>query len=89
MSWPGRIAVAVGVAVLAAAPADAKGPRWSEQQAEQALLSRAHVAYADCIPLTPRGRRFLCLIEYMDGGEWYLVLVPRRDGYAVRDLEHA
>jgi hypothetical protein len=77
------------LAVLAAAPAQAKGPRWTERQAEEALLSRAHVSYADCVPLMPRGRRFLCLIEYTDGGEWYLVLVPRRDGYAVRELEPA
>jgi hypothetical protein len=92
MSWPGRVAVVVGLillAALAATPAQAKAPRWTERQAEEALLSRAHVSYADCVPLMPRGRRFLCLIEYTDGGEWYLVLVPRRDGYAVRDLEPA
>ena len=89
MSWPGRVAVGVALFLFLAVAAQAKGPRWTEQQAEQSLLSRAHIAYADCVPLPPRGRRFLCLIEYTDGGEWYLVLVPRRDGYAVRDLERA
>jgi hypothetical protein len=64
--------------------ADAKPARWTETQAEGALLSRAHIAYADCLPLAERGRRFLCLIEYTDGGQWFLVLVPEHDGFAVR-----
>jgi len=36
-----------------------------------------------------RGRRFQCLIEYTDGGDFYLVLVPEHDGYAVRHYEPA
>jgi hypothetical protein len=67
--------------------ADAKPPRWTERQAESALLSRANVSYADCLPLDAGGRRFQCLIEYTDGRERFLVLVPRRDGFAVRSYE--
>ena len=87
------IAVAAGIVLallwIVAGRADAKPPRWSERKAESALLSRAHIAYADCVPLGDRGRRFLCLIEYTDGGEWYLVLVPERDGFSVRRYEPA
>ena len=87
--------IAVGVAIvlamlwIATGHADAKPPKWTERQAENALLSRAHIAYADCLPLGRRGRRFMCLIEYTDGGQWYLVLVPERDGYSVRQYEPA
>ena len=89
------MAIAVLVAIvlvllwITAGRAEAKPPKWSERKAENALLSRAHVAYADCVPLGDRGRRFQCLIEYTDGGEWYLVLVPERDGYSVRHYEPA
>jgi hypothetical protein len=89
------VAIAVTVAIVLAllwigtGQADAKTPRWSERKAENALLSRAHIAYADCLPLGSRGRRFQCLIEYTDGGEWYLVLVPERDGFSVRHYERA
>jgi hypothetical protein len=87
------IAVTAGIALallwIATGQADAKPPRWTEHQAENALLSRSHISYADCIPLSPRGRRFQCLIEYTDGGEWYLVLVPERDGFSVRHYEPA
>jgi hypothetical protein len=89
------VAIALGVAVvlallwIAGGQAEAKPPRWTERQAERALLSRAHIAYADCIPIGERGRRFQCLIEYTDGGEFFLVLVPGRDGYSVRHYERA
>jgi hypothetical protein len=85
------VAIAVVLALLwiATGHAEAKPPRWTERQAETALLSRAHIAYADCVPLNERGRRFLCLIEYTDGGEWYLVLIPGRDGFTVRHYEQA
>jgi hypothetical protein len=82
-------AVALALLWIATGNADAKPPRWSERQAENALLSRAHIAYADCLPLGVRGRRFQCLIEYTDGGEWFLVLVPGHDGYSVRHYEPA
>jgi len=93
--WTGTSLTAVVVAVvfvllwIAAGQAEAKPPRWTERQAEQALLSRAHIAYADCLELGHRGRRFQCLIEYTDGGDFYLVLVPEHDGYAVRHYEPA
>ena len=74
---------------FAAGQADAKAPRWTERQAENALLSRAHIAYADCLPLGERGRRFQCLISYTDGGDWFLVLVPERDGYSIRRYQPA
>ena len=64
-------------------------PRWTERQAENALLSRAHIAYADCVSPSGSGRRFLCLIEYRDGGEWFLVIVPERDGFSVQRYERA
>ena len=84
------VVVAVVLALLwISATAVAKPPRWTERQAEPALLSRAHIAYADCLALGNRGRRFQCLIEYTDGGDFYLVLVPERDGYAVRHYEPA
>lgn len=82
-------AVVLALLWITSGQADAKPPRWNERQAERALLSRAHVSYADCLPLMPRGRRFLCLIEYTDGGEWYLVLIPGRDGFSVRNYERA
>jgi hypothetical protein len=85
------VAVAIVLALLwiSSGAADAKPPRWTERQAERALLSRAHIAYANCLPLGDGGRRFQCLIEYTDGGEWFLVLVPGRDGYSVRHYEPA
>jgi hypothetical protein len=85
------VVVAAVVALLwtTAGQAQAKPPRWTERQAEAALLSRAHIAYADCLELGKRGRRFQCLIEYTDGGEYYLVLIPEHDGYAVRHYEPA
>jgi hypothetical protein len=83
------IAVVFGLLWIATGNADAKPPRWTERQAERALLSRSHIAYADCLPLGETGRRFQCLIEYTDGGEWFLVLIPGRDGYSVRHYEPA
>jgi hypothetical protein len=82
------LVLAAGLA-FAADRADAKPPRWTEHQAEDALLSRAHISYADCLPLGHRGRRFQCLITYTDGGDWFLVLMPELDGYAVRHYEPA
>src|SRR5688572_13013384 len=85
---PARIGVLIGLVLavlwIATVQVHAKPTRWTERQAERALLARAHVSYADCISRGGRGRRFLCLIEYTDGGEWFLVLVPQRDGFAVR-----
>jgi hypothetical protein len=81
------LALALLAFAFAAGQAEAKPPRWTERQAENALLSRAHIAYADCLPLSERGRRFQCLISYTDGGDWYLVLVPERDGYSVRHYQ--
>jgi hypothetical protein len=81
--------VVLAILWISASHAEAKPPRWTEHQAESALLSRAHIAYADCVPLGERGRRFQCLIEYTDGGEWFLVLVPERDGFSVRRYEAA
>jgi hypothetical protein len=81
------VAVALVLPCVGAGPAAAKPPRWTEAQAENALLSRAHIAYADCLALGKRGRRFMCLIEYTDGGEWFMVIVPGRDGYSVRRYE--
>jgi hypothetical protein len=81
--------LAADSSAIAGGRVQAKVPRWTERQAESALLSRAHVAYADCLPLGERGRRFQCLISYTDGGDWYLVLVPERDGYEVRHYEPA
>jgi hypothetical protein len=85
------IALGLVTAILAftAGRADAKPPHWTERQAENALLSRAHISYADCLPLGDRGRRFQCLITYADGGDWFLVLVPERDGYSVRRYQAA
>jgi hypothetical protein len=83
------VAVVLALLWITAGRAEAKPPRWTEHQAEAALLSRAHIAYADCLELGRRGRRFQCLIEYTDGGDFYLVLVPERDGYAVRHYEPA
>jgi dihydroorotase-like cyclic amidohydrolase len=83
------LAFAAGGFTFAADQAEAKPPRWTERQAENALLSRAHISYADCLPLGDRGRRFQCLITYTDGGDWFLVLVPERDGYLVRNYERA
>jgi hypothetical protein len=83
------IALALAMLWIAAVPAEAKPPRWTERQAESALLSRAYMSYADCLRLDRRGRRFMCLIEYTDGGGWFLVLVPQRDGFSVRHYEPA
>jgi hypothetical protein len=69
--------------------ADAKPPRWTEHAAENALLSRANISYADCLPLSPDGRRFQCLIEYTNGNDRFLVLIPQRDGFAVRNYQPA
>jgi hypothetical protein len=90
-----KIASAIGLALgvvpvalsIAAGHADAKPQRWTERQAESALLSRAHISYADCLPLSNSGRRFQCIIEFTDGGERFLVLIPQRDGFAVRKYE--
>jgi hypothetical protein len=98
MSWPRdarfaalakAIAVALGM-VLGGGAHDADGARpqrWTERQAESALLSRANISYADCVPLGDSGRRFQCIIEFTDGGERFLVLIPQRDGFAVRSYE--
>jgi hypothetical protein len=88
-----RIGIVIGLVLatlwIAAGHADAKPARWTQRQAVNALLSRAHISYAACLPLSDRGRRFQCLIEYWDGGEWFLVLVPQRDGLVVTKYERA
>ena len=99
MSWPGdarvaalakaiAVAVVMVAVVLEAGVRDANGARpqrWTERQAESALLSRANISYADCVPLGDSGRRFQCIIEFTDGGERFLILIPQRDGFAVRN----